>query len=330
VPCQDSLSPPLPLSLPLPIDPLPPAGDLDLFSVLGYPSATSNNNDNNDNNDTHDTHDYFVHDSSPDIDALLAPCHSATSDESTLFAAASSIASPPAPYPLFDTLQHPSHSFAGLDDNSTAGEDFSLDALFETQTRGQATSDYDSNWDPHSTLATPRGAPEDHPPTSGPTTTASAESHSTPSTISPILQQHSDDQRLVTPSHQTAEPPTPASSRKHTPLPTQVPSPAQNGEISDTQPLLHISVDSGHEGVVRILLDSGVDINERDRDGNTALHLAVQMRQDAIVRLLLERGALTDVKDSRGKTPIHLAIYSNFETGLKILLDHDANVKKGV
>jgi ankyrin repeat protein len=77
-----------------------------------------------------------------------------------------------------------------------------------------------------------------------------------------------------------------------------------------------------------MLLDSGVDINERDRDGSTALHLAIQMRQDAIIRLLLERGALTSVKDSRGKTPTHLAIYSNFETGLKILLDHDASVEK--
>lgn len=317
VPPQDLFSLPLPLPSPLPTDHFPPAGDLDLFSVPACPSATSN----------HNTHDYFVHDTFPEIDELLAPYHTATGDENNWFAAASSIVSPPASYPLFDTLQHPSYSFVGLDDNSTADESFGLDALFNNHPHGQSTSDHDSGWNHHSPLAAPRSALEEHLPTLRPTA-AFARSHPTPSTNPPVLRPQPDDQPLATPSHQTAEPPTPASSHKHIPLPTRVPPPSESGDSGDSLALLHMSVDSGHQGIVRILLDSGVDINERDRDGSTALHLAVHKRQDAIIRLLLERGALTNLKDSRGKTPTHLAIYSNFETGLKILLDHDANARK--
>ena len=189
-------------------------------------------------------------------------------------------------------------------------------------------SDHTFGWNPPSSLTPSRHTLEDAFPTPKPSI-ASGESQPTPSRILPGLRPHPDDRRKTTSSHPsrsgTNVPPTPASSRKHTPSPTQVHTPSENG---DSKPLLHVSIDSGHEGVVRMLLDSGVDINERDGDGSTALHLAVQKRQDAIIRLLLDRGALTSVKDSQGKTPTHLAIYSNFETGLKILLDHDASVKK--
>jgi hypothetical protein len=242
-----------------------------------------------------------------------------------LFAAAGSIVSPPASYPPFDNLQDPSCSFTGLDSNITAIGDFGLGALFGRESRGNSMSDHDLGWNQHSSLVISHHALEDPLPTPGPST-ASTESNPTPSILLPGLRPDPGDQQLKTSSQPsrtaTAAPPTPVSSRKHTPLPTQ--------ESSDSKLLLHISVDSGYRNIVCMLLDSGVDINERDRDGSTALHLAVQMRQDAIIRLLLERGALTNVKDSRGKTPMHLAIYLNFETGLKVLLDHDANAEKRV
>jgi hypothetical protein len=309
---QDSLS--------IPTDPIPTASEIDLFPVLACPSATSN----------HDTHDYFGHGSFPEINALLAPYRSATGEDSTLFGAASSIASPSASYSPFDILQNPPYSFTGLHSNSTADGNSDFDALFGKHYHGQSMGYDNFGKNLRSSLTTPRRAPKDPLPTSR-STSSSVESHPTPSTILPALRSQPDDQRLETSSQSssnapaTTTPPTPASSCKHTPLPKRVLSPS---ESDDDKPLLHISVDSGHQGIVRILLDSGVDINERDRDGSTALHLAVKMRQDAIIRLLLERGALATVKDSEGKTPTHLAIYSNFETGLKILLNHDANMKK--
>jgi len=270
----------------------------------------------------HDAHDYFGDEFFPDINALLA-YHSTTitGDESTLLAAANST-SPLASNPPFRALQTPSDSFVGLDRNNTVGENFSFDSLFECHSCGHSMN-HDPGWGSHITLATTSRA-LDHPLSNSRPATASVESHAAPSTI-----QNPKDQRLTNssqPSHAaTVAPPTPSSPYKHNPFPTQASSPSGSG---DNKPLLHISIDSGHEGIVRILLDSGVDINERDRDGSTALHLAVQMRQDAVIRLLLEEGASTNVKDCSGKTPMHLAIYANFETGLKILLDHDTMIKK--
>lgn len=95
-------------------------------------------------------------------------------------------------------------------------------------------------------------------------------------------------------------------------------------ETKNNATLLHMSIDSGHEGVVRILLDKGVDINAKNCEGKTALHMAVQRRQEAILRLLLEKGADANATDTEGRTPIHTAIYSDFQTGLKLLLAHQA------
>lgn len=95
-------------------------------------------------------------------------------------------------------------------------------------------------------------------------------------------------------------------------------------ETKSKATLLHMSIDSGHEGVVRILLDEGVDINAKNCEGMTALHMAVQRRQEAILRLLLEKGADANATDIEGRTPIHTAIYSDFQTGLKLLLAHQA------
>lgn len=261
---------------------------------------------------------------------MLAPYHLAAGDKSNLFTAVSSIASPPGSYSHFDDLQHPSYSsFSGPDGNSTVGESFSLDALFGRHSRGHSMSDHTFGWNPHSSLTASCRALENTLPTPMPSTVSAAESYPTPFNILPDLRPHSDDKRTVSSSRLsrsgTAVLLTPALSRKHTPSPTQT---YNSSESGDSKPLLHVSIDSGHEGIVTMLLDSDVDINERDCDGSTALHLAVQKRQDAIIRLLLDRGASTNVKDSKGKTPTHLAIYSNFETGLKILLDHDARLKK--
>ncbi|THZ09998.1 hypothetical protein D6C95_00875 [Aureobasidium pullulans] len=90
------------------------------------------------------------------------------------------------------------------------------------------------------------------------------------------------------------------------------------------QSLLHMAIESGHEGIVRILLEEGVDINEGNSEGSTALHMTVQKRQENMLQLLLEKGANVDIADDKGRKPVHLAIASDFQTGLRLLLRHKA------
>lgn len=57
---------------------------------------------------------------------------------------------------------------------------------------------------------------------------------------------------------------------------------------------LHIAARRGceYEGVVRLLLERGADVNKIDDLGMTALQMAAEWRSERVVRLLLERGQI--------------------------------------
>jgi uncharacterized protein len=71
-------------------------------------------------------------------------------------------------------------------------------------------------------------------------------------------------------------------------------------------PLLS-AVAGGDVGVVRELLDAGVDVESRQEGGFTALHGAAAGGDEAIVRLLLERGADPAARTDAGKTAQDIA-----------------------
>jgi hypothetical protein len=75
--------------------------------------------------------------------------------------------------------------------------------------------------------------------------------------------------------------------------------PAANAE--DRQLALAYAAQFGHSGVVRLLLDAGVDPSGYNPMGahahSTPLHQAALAGHDAVVRLLVDHGARLDVKD---------------------------------
>jgi ankyrin repeat protein len=66
---------------------------------------------------------------------------------------------------------------------------------------------------------------------------------------------------------------------------------------------LHAAVLSGHQEVVKELLDYGVDTSAVDSKAQTAPHLAAQRYSLKILELLLVGGADEDARDGEGRTP---------------------------
>lgn len=74
--------------------------------------------------------------------------------------------------------------------------------------------------------------------------------------------------------------------------------------------VLHLAIQCTEPQIVEYVLshDNEIDINAKDRDGNTPLHLAAQLGRLSIVRDLLDRPKINDaVVNYNGQTPLDLA-----------------------
>jgi uncharacterized protein len=58
---------------------------------------------------------------------------------------------------------------------------------------------------------------------------------------------------------------------------------------------------------VKMVLDTGADVNAIDNNGNTALHGAALTGANSVVRLLVEKGARLDVQNKLGYLPVTIA-----------------------
>ncbi|APA11962.1 hypothetical protein SS1G_05524 [Sclerotinia sclerotiorum 1980 UF-70] len=80
--------------------------------------------------------------------------------------------------------------------------------------------------------------------------------------------------------------------------------------LEDTT-ILHLAIQCAEQQVIEYVLSDGagtIDVNARDRDGNTAIHLAASLGRGPIVRLLLEQPGINDsLPNYAGRLPLDLA-----------------------
>lgn len=77
--------------------------------------------------------------------------------------------------------------------------------------------------------------------------------------------------------------------------------------------------------LARVVVEAGANINEKDRNGNTALHYCVYYKNYELADFLIKSGVDLDIQDNNGNTPLLLASYHSDKISSKLLIDNGAN-----
>lgn len=86
------------------------------------------------------------------------------------------------------------------------------------------------------------------------------------------------------------------------------------------------AAENGDKAKVEDLIKKGVDINTKNKNGETALIRALKYRQKSIFNILLKNGANVNTKDSYGYTPLMYAVDRGSADFGKLLLAKNADV----
>ncbi|GMG06610.1 unnamed protein product [Aspergillus oryzae var. brunneus] len=93
-------------------------------------------------------------------------------------------------------------------------------------------------------------------------------------------------------------------------------------------PLLLAAVNQ-HAAVVKLLIEKGVNTKYKDGQGRDLLLWTVMHGYEGVVKVLIEKGAYLELKDQNGPTPISLAARHGHTAVVGILTEHGANLKNG-
>ncbi|MGI9625895.1 MAG: ankyrin repeat domain-containing protein, partial [Longimicrobiales bacterium] len=100
-----------------------------------------------------------------------------------------------------------------------------------------------------------------------------------------------------------------------------------DGAQGDGMTGLHWAASNGDVEVLRILLESGADLEAGTRlGGHTPLHIASRVGHGDIVGQLVEAGADVGARTTTGATALHFAASSDNETALSALIEGGAEV----
>ena len=89
---------------------------------------------------------------------------------------------------------------------------------------------------------------------------------------------------------------------------------------------LWLATSKGHQGIVKILLDKGANVEATaEESGRRPIHQAAQNGHLETLQLLLKYEADPDSKEIDGATPLWLAAQQGQKEVVKVLLNYSAN-----
>ena len=103
-----------------------------------------------------------------------------------------------------------------------------------------------------------------------------------------------------------------------------------NAKASNGATALHVAINwavlQDHVAILQSLIDSGANVNAKDKQGVTALHWAVYKAHEEIAHLLIDKGADVNAKEKSGVTALHTAVQKGHVAMVELLLDKEADV----
>lgn len=105
-----------------------------------------------------------------------------------------------------------------------------------------------------------------------------------------------------------------------------------NSRNSHQMTALQIAISSANTSTTQLLLDLGADVTCATSSGDTALHLAARIGDVATVEALLQRCVSINVRNHCGETALHAAVTAGHEDVVRVMLAHgvDSQAKVGV
>ncbi|CAD0093612.1 unnamed protein product [Aureobasidium vineae] len=95
---------------------------------------------------------------------------------------------------------------------------------------------------------------------------------------------------------------------------------------------LQIALSSANTSTAQFLLELGADVTGTTVNGETALHLAARVGDVAMVESLLQRCPSINVRNHCGETALHAAVTAGHEEVVRVMLAHgvDPQAKVGI
>jgi ankyrin repeat protein len=89
---------------------------------------------------------------------------------------------------------------------------------------------------------------------------------------------------------------------------------------------LHVAAVMGYKEASTLLIESGADVNAQDERGLTPLHAAAWMGHEEIVALLIAKGAEINAKGDGGVAALHTAALAGRQNTVSVLIANGAEI----